>query len=967
MSKFHQSQINAIHKTTVSNFASGVHAHATGTGKSWIALQILLEFHNRNPNVNVLWICEQKSILNEQFDSSAIARKGFSTIREKFIIMDYSKRKSPDWIQEIQMATIWKKPILIVINRAFLVSGLKYTDIKTPIGLIIHDECHSIVNATTRAFYAFALNKWPSIPCIGFSATPVLEHAPFDKLLTQYSIYDAVIDKVILPPKIHWIKSDQQLSYDDILTVIKQQLVHLPYKKILVWCGMIRFCEELAEKWSASLNSDGISVAIDTSAHQIGVEEFMEAEEKAIMFCAAKHREGSDIKNLDCCIFMDNVEDRDAKVFVQCVGRTLRRDLHQKKKYGLIIDISALSSIKICDRINKYMGSTSNTSFPFSYNCDTLTVNSNLIKLHTLTMQSSAAVKTNPTAYALSPSISSYFIRDLPQTDEYQKRLKYEIDLITKKDLIQYLMQAIEILKITEGIPHVTRGSCGSSLLCYVLGISHVDPVRYNISFARFLTNYRSTLPDIDFDFPYNLRDEVFLQLELRWPGAIARISNHVFYHKKSALREAIRRIGIRRQIKKVELHSVLRSLKAKERNTIENTVKSLENTFRTYSLHCGGVVFYPDGVPEELLLKSKKGSTMAQITLNKHDVANNKRFKIDILSSRALAQLYEAKGMDFGGFESWSEDPKIAELFCTGNNIGLTLAESPLCRKAFLKFKPQNIDGLAMCLAIIRPAARAARHATTMKDLDTYCVYDDDAINFISMAFRCDDEKADYYRRGLTKGDPKIKEEFNKELEKIRPDTRNILLKAIKNMRAYSFCKSHAYSYAQLIWKLAWMKIYKPKEFWEGALKHCQSSYRKWVHLYEAYLAGVDLSKMYKKKSIYGLARSSATTLELKPEESLRRLGYWDFNKGFIPDCYYFDRKRDATFRGIIASSRYLSYDEDEKSAVVFICVEPKKFIEVILTGRRLNLSGKIGVDGIGVKLEDGVYECKEGKYVVF
>ena len=426
----------------------------------------------------------------------------------------------------------------------------------------------------------------------------------------------------------------------------------------------------------------------------------------------------------------------------------------------------------------------------------------------------------------MAPRINTFFIRDLPATADYQKRLEYEIALITKKDLIQYLMQALEILKITQGIPHVTRGSCGSSLLCYILGISHVDPVKYNISFARFLTEYRSTLPDIDFDFPYNLRDEVFLQLELRWPGAIARISNHVFFHKKSALREAIRRIGIRRQIKSVDLHGVLRSLKVGQRNTIENTVKSLDNTFRTYSLHCGGVVFYPDGVPEELLLKSKKGSTMAQISLNKHDVSNNKTFKIDILSSRALAQLHEVRDLGWS-FESWTADPKIAELFCTGDNIGLTLAESPLCRKAFMKFKPHDIDGLAMCLAIIRPAARDARVATTMKDLDSYCVYDDDVINFISMAFQCDDEKADYYRRGLTKGDPKIKEEFDADLRKIRPDARAILLKAIKNMKAYSFCKSHAYSYAQLIWKLGWMKIYKPKEFWKSALKHCQSSYR--------------------------------------------------------------------------------------------------------------------------------------------
>ena len=89
-----------------------------------------------------------------------------------------------------------------------------------------------------------------------------------------------------------------------------------------------------------------------------------------------------------------------------------------------------------------------------------------------------------------------------------------ELDLIEKKELIPYLLQSLEILKMTRNIPHVTRGSCGSSLVCYLLGISHVDPLKYDIKFARFLNEFRDTLPDIDFDFPYHLRDEVFLKLQ---------------------------------------------------------------------------------------------------------------------------------------------------------------------------------------------------------------------------------------------------------------------------------------------------------------------------------------------------------------------------------------------------------------------------------------------------------------------
>ena len=92
-----------------------------------------------------------------------------------------------------------------------------------------------------------------------------------------------------------------------------------------------------------------------------------------------------------------------------------------------------------------------------------------------------------------------------------------ELKLIKKKKLESYLIRAVSILKITNYIPHVTRGSCGSSLVCYLLGISNVDPIKMDISFSRFLNRYRNNLPDIDFDFPHYLRDEVFLKLELKW------------------------------------------------------------------------------------------------------------------------------------------------------------------------------------------------------------------------------------------------------------------------------------------------------------------------------------------------------------------------------------------------------------------------------------------------------------------
>ena len=79
-------QRKAIKSSIDNNFSSGVHFHATGTGKSWIALELILEYNRRNPRKNILWMCEQKSILIDQFNEKTIREKGYSSIFDIFDI-----------------------------------------------------------------------------------------------------------------------------------------------------------------------------------------------------------------------------------------------------------------------------------------------------------------------------------------------------------------------------------------------------------------------------------------------------------------------------------------------------------------------------------------------------------------------------------------------------------------------------------------------------------------------------------------------------------------------------------------------------------------------------------------------------------------------------------------------------------------------------------------------------------------
>ena len=613
ISNLRPNQIKAVELSSDNDYQSGIHFHATGTGKSWIAMNIIQNYNIKYPRNNILWICEKKSILMEQFQIKNIKQRNFLTTINKFNILNFSDYKLDTWYNSVNSSKYWNKPFLLIINRAYLVSNEKYKKIKLPIHLVIHDECHTIVNETTQTFYDYLLTSSIDTKCIGFSATPNLSFKPFDKILSSYSIYDAFMDNVIVPPKIKWFTCDQIMLPEEIVYLTKQLIEkpHIIYKKIIVWCGMIKLCKEMAILWKTYFTDYLISIdTSETDNNNSSYEEFREAESHAILFCASKHREGSDIKNLDCCVFLDKVENRSPKVFVQCIGRVLRLDSTNRKQFGLVIDIKAKNSYSICNNLNDYLNLPSNI-FPWKYTYITVNHRGKFIKINTLTMDkiNQNTNKCMPIQDFDSINIQSLFIRTIPNSQIYIQRLEHELTLLQRKNLISHLVQAIQILNITKNIPHVTRGSCGSSLVCYLLGISHIDPIKNNIKFSRFLTEYRNNLPDIDLDFPHNLRDEVFLKVELQWPGKVARISNHVYYHEKSALRQAIRNAGIHKFIPKNDVNKEIKSLPKDTQIFIKNEKSKLENTFKGYSLHCGGIVYYPDGVPDDLLINSNINS----------------------------------------------------------------------------------------------------------------------------------------------------------------------------------------------------------------------------------------------------------------------------------------------------------------------------------------------------------------------
>lgn len=968
--KLRKHQELAIQSSINNDFSSGIHYHATGTGKSWVAMYIVQEFYKKYPYANVVWICERKNILTHQFSNSILKERGFSKILDSYRLIELVDTKNPDWPDSLNSSKFWGKPFLCVINRSYLTSRKKYMDIKVSIDLVIHDECHSIENKTTQEFYNWLdinqLNLSKSKRVIGFSATPEIID-PLDKIITKYSIYDAFQDKVILPPKILWLKGEKELKLEHLIQILQEEIEKLPYQKIIIWCGMIDECLKIAKKWKPYFSKFDICMDFNninkhtTDKDIYDYDHFYQSLGKSILFCAVKHREGSDIPRIDGCVFMDQVEKRKERVFVQCMGRVLRKDIEGLKTYGLVIDLKAKSTIEICNRVQHYL--KLENIFPWKYQYSKISYPEikryywiNQLDMVSNTYYQEEIDKLFHQTYS-KEDIEALFTRVLPEGEEYKNRLDREFKLILEKDLFGNIKRALEILELTKNIPHVTRGSCGSSLICYLLGISHVDPVKYEISFARFLNQYRNNLPDIDFDFPHYLRDEVFLKLFQKWGNRVARISNHNYYHEKSALREAMRQNGIRKFISKFEVKREIKKQSLEKQRKILQTQKELEGQFRGFSLHCGGIIYFPDGIPENKMLNTQK-SIIPQVNLNRDEVSANKNFKIDILSSRALSQLYFCHSFLEIDFDRHLGDSKTIELLSQGENIGLTLAESPLMRKALLLIKPKTIMDLAICLSIIRPAAKDARKEFEIgKYAKDSIIFDDDVIFVVSSLLNCTEDMADKLRRGYCKSDKETLRTLENLLDRQGLYTRAKVKKILENLRKYGFCKAHAFSYAQLVWQLAYQKAHKPKKFWKSTLKNIDTSYKPWVHFFEARCQGIKEPNKNKKKSIYGEHRNKKLEVNLTHLEHLKKYGTWQMNDDtFIEGCYLFYQSPYYHFYGLIANTRSLNFGKTKK-LILFVGVEKHKYIEVIVTGNIKYNSQKVIVKGKG-KLTNKLYQ---------
>ena len=174
-----------------------------------------------------------------------------------------------------------------------------------------------------------------------------------------------------------------------------------------------------------------------------------------------------------------------------------------------------------------------------------------------------------------------------------------EFEVIVAQRFTEYFLKIRRVLDLNADIPHMTRGSAGSSLVCWLLGISDLDPVAENIPIARFMNPKRDDLPDIDLDFPHWQQITVMNRIFKRWPGQSARVSNYVMYKEKSARREAAKRLGATGKLKR---DFAFEDVVPDYVDDAERLANKLLGKKRCISKHCGGILIFDRPVPRSLI-----------------------------------------------------------------------------------------------------------------------------------------------------------------------------------------------------------------------------------------------------------------------------------------------------------------------------------------------------------------------------
>ncbi len=313
--------------------------------------------------------------------------------------------------------------------------------------------------------------------------------------------------------------------------------------------------------------------------------------------------------------------------------------------------------------------------------------------------------------------------KDQDDRDKAWKQILHELKIIEDLGFPGYFLIVWDIVRFCRqnGILCQGRGSAANSAVCYALGITKVDAVRYNLLFERFLAPDRDGYPDIDLDIESDRREEA-IQHVYRKYGRLntAQVANVITYRARSAVRDAARALGYSpgqqdAWSKQIDRWGALKSTEKDHDHDIPGEVVelafALEDFPRHLGIHSGGMVICEQPVSEVVPIEWARMANRSVVQWEKDDCAAAGLVKFDLLGLGMLSALrymielvLDHKGEEVDISELDLEDQNIYEMLCRADAIGVFQVESRAQLATLPRLKPKDFYALAVEVALIRP-----------------------------------------------------------------------------------------------------------------------------------------------------------------------------------------------------------------------------------------------------------------------
>ncbi len=481
--------------------------------------------------------------------------------------------------------------------------------------------------------------------------------------------------------------------------------------------------------------------------------------------------------------------------------------------------------------------------------------------------------------------------RGLIDDDKYTERVKEELKVIEDKNFASYFLVVSDMVnwaKQNEILVGPGRGSAAGSLVCYLLGITEVDPIKFDLLFFRFINPERNDFPDIDTDFMDRRRGEVKEYLRKRFKH-VASISTYQYFKDKGVVRDVARAFlvplgEVNKALKAVETFEEYESSVSTEEfrkkyPEVTKYASMLRGKIRGNGMHAAGVVVAKDDISQYVPIETRKDpndSVSGRISVVAYDMdqtADLGLIKLDVLGLKTLSVIDDTlrtiehlkkKKIDLKSIKL--DDAKVFEDLSNGYTKGVFQAEATPYTNLLMKMGVSNFEDLAASNALVRPGAMNTVGGSYIRrkrgeELITYAhpvmqeftartygviIYQEQVmqacVNLGGMSWA----DADKVRKIIgKKKDAKefdiFKDQFIAGASKhITPEDAQKLWHDFEAHAGYSFNRSHAIAYSMLSYYTAWLKHYYPLEFMFAILKNEKDKDARTDYLLEAKRIGI-------------------------------------------------------------------------------------------------------------------------------